>query len=42
MYDVQDTDGSALPEDVNCFVARGHVDAAMFSGSAKKLGAKNI
>jgi hypothetical protein len=42
VYDVQDTEGDKLPEDVDCFVARGEVDGAMFNGFAKKLAAKDI
>jgi hypothetical protein len=42
VYDVQDTEGKELPEDVDCFVARGQVDAAVFSGFARKLTPKNI
>lgn len=42
VYDVQDTEGDQLPDDVNCFIARGTVDVAMFAGFAKKLAPKNI
>jgi hypothetical protein len=31
-----------LPEDVNCFVARGEIESELFHGFAKKLGAKKI
>jgi hypothetical protein len=42
VYDVQDTQGDVLPEDVDCFVARGEVDSALFTSFAKKLATKNI
>jgi len=42
VYDVQDTEGKELPEDVNCFIARGEIDDAVFNGFAKKLTSKNV
>lgn len=42
VYDVQDTEGDALPEDVDSFVARGEVDAARFEGFKRKLSARRI
>lgn len=42
VYDVQDTEGRELPEDVNCFVARGEVDNAVFNGFARKLTSRSI
>src|SRR5690242_14660819 len=29
VYDVQDTEGNELPEDVDCFIARGEIDGAV-------------
>jgi len=42
VYDVQDTEGYEIPEDVNCFIARGQVDVARFNGFTRKLETKNI
>ena len=42
VYDVQDTEGNELPEDVNCFIARGEIDNAVFNGFARKLTSKSI
>jgi hypothetical protein len=42
VYDVQDTEGKDLPEDVNCFVARGEIDSATFDSFAPRLARKNI
>ena len=42
VYDVQDTEGNELPEDVNCFIARGEIDNAVFNGFARRLTSKSI
>lgn len=42
VYDVQDTEGKPLPEDVSSFVARGRIDEQMFLAAQKRLRLKNI
>jgi hypothetical protein len=42
VYDVQDTEGKELPEDIHCFVARGEIDSSKFGSFAQKLARKNI
>jgi hypothetical protein len=42
VYDVQDTEGDPLPEDVWSFVARGEIDKAQLQSFRDKLGKKNI
>jgi hypothetical protein len=42
VYDVEDTAGEDLPQDVNAFVARGQINAAVLDRFARKLAGKNI
>ena len=42
VYDVQDTEGNSLPEDVSSFVARGPVDDSMLQNFQPLLRKRNI
>lgn len=42
VYDVQDTEGKPLPEDVNAFVARGRIGEEELETFAKRLARANI
>lgn len=42
VYDVQDTEGRPLPEDVSSFVARGAIDESALQAFQPLLGKKNI
>ena len=42
VYDVQDTKGKKLPDEVNCFVAQGKVDSAMLHGFGKRPAVRRI
>lgn len=42
VYDVMDTDGRALPEDVSSFVARGNIDDAAVQALQPRLKKKNV
>lgn len=42
VYDVMDTEGTPLPEDVSCFVARGPIDADRIESFKERLPRKRI
>lgn len=42
VYDVMDTEGADLPEDVSCFVARGPIDADRIESFKERLPRKHI
>lgn len=42
VYDVLDTEGDPLPEDVSCFVARGPIDAARITSFKERLPRAHI